>query len=85
MTNITIRSGNVELTVPADQKDRYMKLGYSVIDEQTGEVLEEAPSQDVATLQAEVAKLKAENAKLKAEISKLSSKSTSSRREKVAN
>lgn len=77
MDTIKIVKGNIELDVPADQKDRYLKLGYSVIDN-NGKIVEEAPIADVGALQSKVSvlleentKLKSENAKLKDEVSKL--------------
>ena len=79
MTEITIRKGNVELNVPADQKDRYLNLGYSVYEK--GKLVEEAPTNDVGALQAKIitlnntiTELNSENSKLKAEIKKLKSK-----------
>lgn len=72
MTDITIRKGNVELNVPEDQKDRYLKLGYSVYD--NGKLVEEAPINDIGALQLKVSALLTENAKLKDEIAKLKAK-----------
>lgn len=74
MSDITVRRGNVELTVPEDAKEKYINLGYSVIDPETGVIIEEAPSNDVGFLQNKVAKLLEENEALKAEIAKLKSK-----------
>lgn len=71
MSTITVIKGNVELDVPADERERYVKLGYSVIDKATGKIIEEAPITDVGALQVRVAELVAENTKLKAEITKL--------------
>lgn len=72
MADITIRKGNVELSVPAEQKDRYLKLGYSVYE--GNKLVEEAPSDDVGALRAKISQLIAENDKLKAENKKLKSK-----------
>lgn len=71
MEQITVMRGNEELDVSADQKERYKKLGYHVIDKATGKVLEKAPLTDVASLQNLVAKLENENKALKDEIDKL--------------
>ena len=76
MELITVAKGNEELDVPIEQKERYKKLGYHVIDKQTGEVLEKAPLTDVASLQSLVVKLEQENATLKEEIQKLKAKTT---------
>lgn len=70
MELITVLKGNEELDVPVEQKERYKKLGYHVINKQTGEVLEKAPLTDVSALQALVVKLENENAALKDEIQK---------------
>ena len=69
MKNITIRRGNTELTVPEDQKERYLKLGYSVYE--NGKMVEEAPLKDAGALQRRVSELLQENASLKAENKKL--------------
>ena len=79
MELITVLKGNEELDIPVEQKERYKKLGYHVIDKQTGAILEAAPLTDVASLQGLVAKLEAENAALKAEVQKLKTKGTSKR------
>ena len=68
---ITVLKGNEELDVPADQKERYKKLGYHVIDKQSGKVLEKAPLTDVASLQNLVVKLEKENKSLRDELQKL--------------
>ena len=60
---ITVRKGNVELTVPAEQKDRYLKLGYSVYE--GDKVVEEAFPDDVEVLKAKIIALMDENAELK--------------------
>jgi len=76
MEKITVVRGNEELDIPADQKERYKKLGYHVIDKQTGRVLEKAPLTDVAQLQSLVVKLENENKALKDEIQKLKKPAT---------
>ena len=68
---ITIRKSNTELNVPEDQKERYLKLGYSVFDKE-GNLVEEAPTNDVGALHAKILELMKENEKLKAENKKLS-------------
>lgn len=70
MADITIRKGNVELTVPEDQKDRYLKLGYSVYE--GNKLVEEAPSNDIGALQAKIARLNSENDKLREDNKSLS-------------
>lgn len=69
MADITIRKGNVELNVSADQKDRYLALGYSVYD--GNNLIEEAPTNDVGALQAKVAELTKQNEELKSKIEAL--------------
>lgn len=72
---ITVIKGNVELYVPEEQKDRYLKLGYSVVDA-NGKIVEEATPTDVAFLQSKVRELLDENAKLKAELADAKKKPT---------
>ena len=72
---IIVVKGNKQLTVPAEEKERYTTFGYSVIDAK-GNVIEEAPITDVGALQVKVAELKAENEKLKAELAKATAKKT---------
>lgn len=76
---IQVRRDNVILDVPAEQKDYYKGLGYSVID-QTGKVIEETAPTDVAGLQRfykdakqQIAGLEAEIESLKGEIKSLKS------------
>lgn len=64
MSKITVRKGNTVLDIDSEDKGYYMDKGYSVIDA-GGRVVEEAMSQDVASLQLEVMKLKKENEELK--------------------
>lgn len=72
MADITIRKGNVELTVSEDQKDRYLKLGYSVYE--GNKLVEEAPTTDVGVLRAKIASLLKENESLKAKVESLQQK-----------
>lgn len=65
---VMVRRANVVLEVPETSKDDYMKNGYSVIDPNTGAVIEESMPTDVKTLQCEVARLKKENEELKAKL-----------------
>lgn len=69
MADITIRKGNKELTIPEEQKNRYLALGYSVYEGM--KLVEEAPTNDVGALQAKVARLNKENEELKVENKKL--------------
>ena len=76
MELICVRKENVELHVPEDQKERYLKLGYSVY--KGDKLIEEAPTNDVGALLAKInfletenAQLKKENAKLKADLRKV--------------
>lgn len=65
---VMVRRANVVLEVPEASKGDYMKNGYSVIDPNTGAVIEESMPTDVKTLQCEVARLKKENEELKAKL-----------------
>lgn len=69
MNSITVRKSNVELHVPEDQKERYLKLGYSVYDGDT--LVEEAPTEDVGVLRTRIKQLEADNDRLKKEVTKL--------------
>ena len=48
---ITVQRDNVILDVPKAQKEYYKNLGYNVIDEKTGKVIEETVPTDLAALQ----------------------------------
>lgn len=69
MNSITVRKGNVELHVPEDEKERYLKLGYSVYN--GDKLIEEAPTNDVGALLAKINSLETENSQLKKENAKL--------------
>lgn len=65
---ITVRRANVVLDIRETEKESYMANGYSVIDPNTGAVIEVALPTDVKTLQCEVLRLKKENEELKAKL-----------------
>lgn len=69
MELICVRKENVELHVPEDQKERYLKLGYSVYN--GDKLIEGAPTNDVGALLAKVNSLETENSQLKKENAKL--------------
>lgn len=69
MNSITVRKGNVELHVPEDEKERYLKLGYSVYNGDN--LVEEALTEDVSVLLTKINTLETENERLKKENSKL--------------
>ena len=78
MDTIRVQRANVILDVPSDEKANYMAKGYSVIAAKSGKIIEEAVSNDVATLQVQLKnaneKLASKDAKIKkleAEITKL--------------
>ena len=78
MDTIRVQRANVILDVPSDEKANYMAKGYSVIDVKSGKIIEEAVSNDVATLQVQLknanemlASKDAKIKKLEAEITKL--------------
>ena len=81
--SIYARRGNKVLRISEDAVDRYLGMGYSILNDKGQEVKKAIPhgvteltnayaqqSAEIAALQAEVAKLKAENAKLKKESQK---------------
>lgn len=59
---LLVKRANVLLEIEDEDKKYYMDQGYSVIDE-NGNIVEEALSSDVATLQKEVLALRAQLAK----------------------
>ena len=65
---ITVRRANVVLDIRETEKESYMANGYSVVDPNTGAVIEAAMPTDVKTLQCEVLRLKKENEELKAKL-----------------
>lgn len=69
MNSITVRKGNVELHVPEDEKERYLKLGYSVYNRD--KLVEEALTEDVSVLLTKINTLETENERLKKENLKL--------------
>lgn len=69
MVLITVRKDNVELHVPEDQKERYLKLGYSVYD--GDRLVEEALTEDVGVLLTKISALQSENDELKKQVAKL--------------
>lgn len=69
MNSITVRKGNVELHVPEDEKERYLKLGYSVYN--GDKLVEEALTEDVGVLLTKINTLETENERLKKENLKL--------------
>lgn len=69
MELICVRKGNVELHVPEDEKERYLKLGYSVYD--GDKLVEEALTEDVSVLLTKINSLETENGQLKKENAKL--------------
>lgn len=74
MSTIRVSRANVILDIRPDEKARYMEMGYSVIDTNTGKVLEEALSNDVNTLRAEVISLRKALAEKDKEIAELKAK-----------
>lgn len=68
----TIRRANVILTVNEDQVERYLDSGYSLIDENTGEVIKESTGvpQDLTTLRDAYVNHKRQIAELKARLAK---------------
>lgn len=79
MDRITVQRANVVLDISPEDKAFYMQQGYSVIDPNTGIVIEEALPNDVDALRTLVTKCKEEIASLKLEISELKVKSKKSK------
>ena len=77
---ITVRKSNKELTVPEEQKERYLSLGFSVFDEH-GKLVEAAPANDVGALQAKVVTLIAEKQDLEAALETFTSENEQLSRE----
>lgn len=67
---ITVKKQNKELTILETQKDSYLALGYSVIDE-FGEIIEAGNATEYADLKSLNDTLKSENDKLNAKVKKL--------------
>ena len=76
MDTIRVQRANVILDVPSDEKANYMAKGYSVIDVKSGKIIEEAVSNDVATLQVQLKNANEKLADKDAEIKKLEAKIT---------
>ena len=76
MDTIRVQRANVILDVPSDEKANYMAKGYSVIDVKSGKIIEEAVSNDVATLQVQLKNANEKLADKGAEIKKLEAKIT---------
>lgn len=74
MSTIRVRRANVILDIRPDEKARYMEMGYSVIDTNTGKVIEEALSNDVNTLRTEVISLRKALSEKDKEIAELKAK-----------
>ena len=72
---IRVKHANVVLQVPADEKSDYINKGYSVIDK-SGNVIEEALSNDVNELHLQIKKLEAVINAKDVEISDLKSELT---------
>lgn len=73
---IIVKKQNKELTITESQKDSYLALGYSVIDDE-GNVKEAGNATEYADLKLENNTLKSENTKLKADNDKLKAKAKS--------
>lgn len=67
---IIVKKLNKEITIHEEQKDSYLALGYSAIDEK-GNIVEAGNATEYADLKALNDSLKSENEKLSANIKKL--------------
>ena len=65
MDTIKVQRANIELDINPEEKEYYMKQGYSVVNEY-GQVIEQALPNDVNALKIMVAELQKEIAELKA-------------------
>lgn len=79
---ITVRKGNTELDVPEDQKDRYLKLGYSVYEGE--KLVEEALTDDVGVLLSKISAQQNNIAELEKEVTKLKTSLTKKDKELAA-
>lgn len=79
---ITVQRGNVVLQVADESVDKYMGLGYNVIDEQ-GKVIKACIPTDLGTLQKHFVESTAKIAELEAEIAQLKSPKKKAKTEKV--
>ena len=76
---ITVKRANVELTIDSSQKDYYLGQGYSVIDDKTGEIVEDSTVQTVESLNRKIEKLQSLVDSKDAEIQKLKKQSSKSK------
>lgn len=83
MDKIRVMRANVILDISPDEKDIFMQQGYSVVDEDSN-IIEEAMSKDVGTLQIQVRELKAKVAELEAQLAEKSKPATRKTAEKKA-
>lgn len=67
---VKVKKNNKELTIHEIQKESYLALGYSVIDE-NGIIVEHGNATGIAELKAENTTLKAENIELKSKNAEL--------------
>ncbi len=89
MSNIVhVQRANVILDIKEEQKQRYVDMGYDVIDDK-GNVIVKSVPQDIlgwqtayADLQKALAKVEAENAKLKAQLKEFSKPETEKKSKK---
>jgi cell shape-determining protein MreC len=66
-----VQQGNKQLKVPEEAKDMYLSLGYSVIDDKTGDIKEAGHATDLAGIKAENDTLKSKLAEYKENSDKL--------------
>lgn len=69
---ITVVRKNKEMKIMASQKNEFLALGYSVIDE-SGKIIESGNALTIADFQALVTTLNLDNSRLKEEVEKLKS------------
>lgn len=79
MDKIQVIRANVILDVSPEDKEYYMGQGFSVLDE-AGNVVEEAMSNDVGTLQVQVTELRKEVADLKAKLAEKAKTATTAKK-----
>lgn len=71
-----VKRANVILHIDNDEVDRYVSLGYSLINENTGEIIVKGMPTDIGEIKNEYMRLSEENKALKARIKELENKDT---------
>lgn len=79
---ILVQKANIQVQVSPQDKNYYLSLGYSVIDKDTGKIIEEGDISDTATLKQRIREQAKKISELEETISNLSSELTKRRTRK---